>query len=352
MIAIRADGNNEIGIGHVMRCLTVAEALRDKGADVVFYLADDSCKELVSDRGFQWVILGTKYDRLEEETEILLPALEEGGAETVIVDSYYVTPEYLQELRKKFRTVYLDDLNRFEYPVDLLINYNVFAKETDYPYAMSYEQDESGTVCAQKKQERTVLLAGPNYAPVRKEFSQCRRSSWDKAEHCLISLGGSDAYSLSLKISKKMLESTDLVLHVVCGPFNRCKQELRELEKEEARIVIHENVADMWNLMKQCDIAISAAGSTMCELATAGLPAVTFSFVENQRYIAEEFGVRKAAMFVEHYQEENEAAFLEGISFAVSELINHEDLRRQIAENARSLVDGMGALRLAQAILL
>lgn len=349
MIGIRVDGNNQIGIGHVMRCLTIAKMLREKQEEVIFFLADAGCEEMVSSRGFQCCILKTAYDDMESELEMFQAAIKQFGIDRLLVDSYYVTDKYLERLRDIVITIYIDDIDSFPYPVDLLINYNVFAKAIDYPYGV--ECFDYNEISSNIKDKITTVLAGPVYAPVRREFvgntTDIREGVWE----ILITLGGSDAYNLSYKIADALLKDTDAVLNVVCGPFNVHKAKLYELASADERVRVYENVKDMWNLMKRCDLAVSAAGSTMCELAALARPAVTFSFVENQRRIAETFGLQGAAVTVGHYIPAEEKQFLGRISEEVKELMDSPQKRRELARNAHNLVDGQGAGRIAEAIV-
>lgn len=91
MICIRADANKKIGMGHMMRCLSVAERLRRMGEQVCFLTADESAVALLQDRGYEVRVLHTDYFRMEEETKNLLEALEELAPHTVLIDSYFVT---------------------------------------------------------------------------------------------------------------------------------------------------------------------------------------------------------------------------------------------------------------------
>lgn len=348
MIGIRADGNNQIGIGHVMRCLTVADELKRQGEEVIFILADENCEELVRGRGFNCAVLGTAFDRMEEEGRILADVIDRYKIRKMLIDSYYVTPGYLEGLRRDVITVYMDDTDAFPYPVDLLINYNVFAKATDYPYGIEYnDKTKTDKVI---KEEMTYVLAGPLYAPVRKEFPENSITISNEVKKILITLGGSDAYNLTGKITEALLEKTTAELHLVCGPFNLHKEKLHALAKENKSVVVHENVKEMWSLMKTCDLAVSAAGSTMCELAAAGVPSVTFSFVDNQKRIAETFGAEKAALTSGHFVKGQEAAFMNETVACVERLIKDTMLRKEIAGNAKRLVDGKGAGRIAKAV--
>lgn len=345
MIGIRTDGNNKIGLGHVMRCLTIAKALKKQGWETVFILADESCKALVEENGFSSCVLNTAYNAMESELEQLISLIKEHGIDRLLLDSYFVTPFYLQKLREEVVTTYLDDVNAFEYPVDLLINYNVFAEGKLYPYALPVEEScLHGT-------KQTCLLAGTRYAPVRDEFAACYKAPEEMVRNIFLSLGGSDAFNLSVKIITSLREKLTCNIHVVCGPFNIHKAELEILAKQEQGVFVHENVKEMWTLMEQCDLAISAAGSTMYELAVVGLPVVTFSFVDNQRRIAEGFGRENAGICVGHYQPETEAEFLDALTQYVNQLVNNSGRRKELSERAHALVDGKGAERIAKAVL-
>ena len=69
MIIIRADGNFRIGAGHIMRCLSVADAFKRNGEESLFVMADDSFRAVVESRGYQTSVLETKYDDMGSETD-------------------------------------------------------------------------------------------------------------------------------------------------------------------------------------------------------------------------------------------------------------------------------------------
>ncbi len=349
MIGIRADGNNQIGIGHIMRCLTIADEFNRQGEDVIFILADGNCETLVRERGFDCVVLGTLFDDMEEELETLADVLDGYQIRKMLIDSYYVTPRYLEVLRQDVITIYIDDVDAFPYPVDILINYNVFAKATDYPYGIVYNgYDKTNEII---KDEMTYVMAGPLYAPVRKEFLAHSITVKEEVKKILVTLGGSDAYNLTGKIAEALLDKTTAEIHLVCGPFNLHKVKLYALATKDKRVNVHENVKEMWALMEMCDLAVSAAGSTMCELSAAGVPSVTFSFVDNQKRIAETFGAEKAALTSGHFIREQEASFVEGTIACVEQLVKDKVLREKVVGNARRLVDGKGAERIAKAVI-
>ena len=111
MIVFRADGNPAIGSGHIMRCLSIAEAIRRRGGECAFITADSACGELIA-AGFDWRVLNTDYRRMDYELPALRRQLRSLHARKLVVDSYYVTEGYFEELSNDVPVVYLDDLMR------------------------------------------------------------------------------------------------------------------------------------------------------------------------------------------------------------------------------------------------
>lgn len=334
MIGIYAEGSETIGIGHVMRCLTIADALRSHGKKITFYA--NTCHELIEGRGYKPETVPDGFEGTKEEFAFWEKNAKEKGLTLLLLDSYKVTPAYLERLGEVFKTAYLDDMCMFPYPVDMVINYNIFADKKDY----------------KELHEQTDLCLGTSYAPVRAEFVQNRgNSASGDVPEIFISVGGSDSLGLSpliTKVIKKNLAASHL--HVLCGPYSNQKEALTELQQQFGNITIYEKVTDVWNVMRKCNMAVSAAGTTMYELAAMGVPVLTFSFVENQRRIAEGFALKGAAIGLGMYEEARPEIFEKNLAKQVQILANDRALREQIKKCALLCVDGMGAMRIAEAL--
>ncbi len=98
-LLIRADGNANIGAGHVMRCMSIGKAARELGLDVCFVTADKSFLSVIEESQFRVHILNSDYKKMEDELELLLPILEKENPDVMLLDSYYVTSHYMNELR-------------------------------------------------------------------------------------------------------------------------------------------------------------------------------------------------------------------------------------------------------------
>lgn len=346
-VIIRADGNKEIAMGHVMRCLSIGDALKKAGADVVFVTAGDDTEMLITGRGFFNHVLGTSYRDMEAELPRFREYVMAKPPAWILADSYFVTHRYLQELGTWCRTAYLDDMGVPVYPVSMLINYNIYAKQL--PYEKWY--GEAGIRPPEK------YLLGCAYAPLRAEFAQEKKSrAAETVKDVLITTGGGDRAGAAIGLCRKLEKERKkglhkgICFHVVCGPFSENKKELYELAGRSMAFVIHENVTHMSDLMADCDIAVSAAGSTMYELCSMQLPSLCFYFAENQRQMAECFGSTTDIINAGNITADKDAV-LERICRGIAALEQDSALRSVIRTQMKELTDGSGAKRIATELL-
>lgn len=379
MVVIRADANSKIGMGHVMRCLSVADALLKRGEEVLFVTADDTPVPLLTKKGVPYRVLHTDYADMEAELPELWEVLRElpQGAESpdatlaqkntsILVDSYYVTEKYLAALKKRITTIYMDDIYAFSYPVDMLINYNIYGEE------MGYEKDVAFA--------DTKLLLGAKYVPLREEFSagagyvQSRKELSAETENVtpaedrlhqtaeqgrtadggiLITTGGSDSFNLAGQLLMEAMKYDALKekkYHVVSGSLNPHIGELQALAQKHENIHIHCNVTNMAELMAESEVALSAGGSTLYELCAMGVPVIAFSFAENQERLVQTFVKRGIAQYGGNYRTDGNKMIQNTIA-GLETLLEDENLRTEYRKKARTLVDGKGAERIAEALL-
>lgn len=126
MIAFRVDTNETVATGHFMRCLSIANALKKSGNEVVFITADDTGKGFAEAQGFFAISLGTLWNNMVSEYVYLEKYITENNIKKIIIDSYYVTAEYLQKLSNITDIFYIDDIFAFRYQVNTIINYNIY----------------------------------------------------------------------------------------------------------------------------------------------------------------------------------------------------------------------------------
>lgn len=332
MLYIRTDMNQIIATGHIMRCLAIADASRELGEDITFILADDEASELLLKRGYQFIILNTKWNSLEEELPQLESLIQEKNISTLLIDTYKVTDSYLKELSKWTKTIYLDDLHMFPYSVCGVICY------ANYAHKFSY----------QIKDRDVKEYLGTKYVPLRKEFWDCNKKRISKqVKHILLLCGGSDPFNILNDILRQLDRGRYTSIDVVCGRYNHNYDELVELYIHEENVQIHKTVEDMKHFMEKADVAISAGGTTLYELCACGTPTISYAFVDNQLENVKQFQKDEIIDYAGDIRYDD-------VSNHVKKLLcRYEDsleLRQNKSEAMQKLVDGKGALRIAKIV--
>lgn len=362
-IIIRADGNASIGAGHLMRCLTIADGFQDR-ADVGFLCADEDSAALVVDRGYDAYVMGTDYRNMEaelpvwerlfigsdlEKKERIVPVSQRADElvfedreigepisqdRIILADSYYITNSYLKELHKYGKVAVLDDMAKIAWNADAVINYNVFAHQEMY-------EALQGTY-------GTLFYTGGRYIPIRREFCGRNYAVRERVENILITTGGGDQEN----ITGQILEHIHLPIcqyHVVTGRFNPHYDSLLQLARAHQNIHIYHDVRNMAGLMEQCDLAVTAGGTTIYELSAIGVPFVCFSYAENQEKLTEYIGKNKIAGYGGAFHKTPEQTLV-SIKEQINSLIENYDLRLRCSKAERQLVDGQGATRIARVL--
>ena len=340
VIGIRADANDTAATGHIMRCITSARQLQTKGCRVLFFTADEGAGKLLSAAGMEQVCLHTQWDQMEEEIPRLRQMLSLAGIRTLLVDSYQVTPAYFEGLRDVAQLIWIDDCFDVVCPVDVLINYNAY--HARFPYKETYG-------------EKTRLLLGPDYVPLREEFG--RRSfsdsrSEDGTFSVLLSSGGGDAQDALLGILQRAVETEGLekvVFHTVVGGRHPRERELVSFAEKHPNIKLYQPCRDMAGLMAVCDGAVSAAGTMLFELSAMQVPTVFFVSADNQRYDKDFFAEQERMLFAGDIRQDREAC-IDAVCDGIRRLLTDVLLRERMREKLSEVTDGCGAARIAEEI--
>ncbi len=335
MILIRADANEVIGAGHIMRCLSIAHAFAKRGEKVTFVTADHRGDELIQLNNLSCICLNSEWIDMNGELDSMIKLIEESKPSLLLVDSYYVTNKYLSSLSECARTVYIDDLNVAKWNVDVLINYNI------YSFLLNYTAYE-GT--------RTKLLLGPKYVPLRDEFKNSPKHEIRSVGDILVSAGGADPERLTEKLIKNICPRyNDVTFHFAVGALNPRLEIIRALSKENGNVVLHVNEKHMSDLMRNCDVAISAAGTTLYELCSTGIPTIIYTLANNQLMAAEQFDVQAIMLYAGDCRGND--GFVESIERLLRRLIKDDILRTDISTRMQEFADGYGADRIAEELL-
>ena len=354
-VAFRADASLAIGTGHVMRCLTLADALRMHGAQSVFLSRDHvgHLHQVVQARGYPLLSLGGRDEAPAEpsttpyvnwlgvdpqcdadDTRTRLAGL---SVDWLVVDHYGLDAAWEHALRPVCgRIMALDDLANRNHAVDALLDHNLGKAEADYETLVSAS---------------CKLMLGPRYALVRSKFSALRAESLSRRgqgrlRKLLVTMGGVDlenATGALLEALNQWRPSVDLEVTVVMGPTapwrDQVVQQARRLSFPTEVLV---NVQDMEDLMHDADLAIGAAGSTSWERCCLGLPTLQLVLAENQRPIANALSRAGAAHLLER------ADLGASLGTVIDQLVRDPAQLLCMSSAAAKVVDGLGAERVAR----
>ena len=337
-IVIRTDASTDIGTGHVMRCLTLAEELREHGTDVLFI-----CRELPGDliglieaREFRVLRLADSLDASwQQDADRSINAIRtlNEAVSWLIVDHYGLDRRWEERLRPVVRKLMvIDDLADRPHDCDLLLDQNLQQDMT---------RRYRGLV-----PDRCRTLSGPQHALLRREFEEARKVLRDRngtVRRILVFFGGSDPTAETLKTLEalRILDRPDIIADVVVGSSNPRKDEVRSRCADMPSVRYHCQVSDMAGLMAAADLSIGAGGSTHWERCYLGLPSVTIVVADNQRGPTEALAAAGAVKDL-GWHEDIDAHV---IADTLKTLIGDPAALRTMSERARAVMDGASGER-------
>ena len=337
-IAIRADGSRSVGMGHVMRTLSIAEALRVAGAHVLYVCADKQPKEIIESRGFEVLVLETDPANLMGEFQRLSLVLRDIDAQFVFVDSFDAAYSYFESVRALCPVGSFAFGRKFTRGLDLVVSYLPSSDE-------QWLKDRFG-------RDGIALLFGARYVPARREFLDMNKRSFaNYVKSVLIVAGGSDQLGMCARILEKLQGDSfwsAIEKHVVVGPTSGCRNKVLSLAEDDASVFVHESVRDMASLMSECDIAITACGHSVYELALCRVPMVAYATSADQ---AENGFVPGIMEFIGDIRSDLDAGTDKICASAHSLVVDASRRAAQISAASTLGVDGRGAERIAKQIL-
>lgn len=335
-VLFRVDAGSQHGLGHLRRCLGLAAALTRAGMTSVFLVSSD---QAVVHRmaGFQVVPLGVDGASLgsAQDLERTLQVAAHYQSSTVVVDSYHVDAAYLQWLRARgLVVVAISDFARFAFPCQFVVNGAPHAPQLPYRAAA----------------DDTQFLLGTQYAMLGPEFwSVPPRRVRPTVQNVLVTLGGTDSHHLMPRLLA-LLDSLlgEFAVTVVVGPFVEAHAELERaaLGCRRAIDLVH-GPDSLHDLMLRSDLAISAGGQTLYELAVTGTPAIAVQAADNQAENIRAIAERGSARAVGRAEE---GGVLSALGQAVQALLQEREARIAMSVAGQKLVDGHGAQRVALAL--
>ena len=279
-ILFRADGNAQIGLGHVMRCLALANMLQDDFS-MRFALIEPSSevRALVEKAGVAVVEL----PKLDSKTAFLAYIQPD---DIVVLDGYAFDEAFQRLVRERAKKlVFIDDLAEGHQVADVVINHAGGVTEADYD-AESYTQ----------------FCLGPHYALLRPEFLKPGGFGEPPADGPIfISFGGSDAGNVSLMALKAIQQvDADLPVHLILGPFHPGRAAIDAFQPQLPNLTIRQNLtaAQMVDALQQCSLAITACSTIAYEVCAINRPLITVVTADNQARLAQFLSEEKLALSV------------------------------------------------------
>lgn len=338
-VAIRADGNNKVGFGHLVRCTALAKELTNLGCKVVFISKEKQNKfvnNLFAETQLSMETISNKFT-LEEEMEFLKNKIDLCNIDIIILDGSQFNKEYVRKL-KKTNNVYIVvlDVNReIDIGANIVINGGIYSKElfikSNNPFGVS--------------------LLGPEYNLLRDQFKNCPVRNVNKnVKRLLITCGGGGTKELIFTIIESVIDiviQRDIVIDLVLGSSMSETEELVYDIQQYKNINIHTNVSQMVDLMYQCDIAISAGGTTLYELAATGTPTLAFILANNQDRQTIEFHNQKTLINLGYIDSLNKSKLANNLNY----LLDRYKKREKMSKKGQELIDGKGASRSANEIV-
>lgn len=277
----RVDASYQLGTGHLMRCLTLAQQLDRPGARVSFVCRQlpETLRRQLEGQGYDlWLLpggaLGEGADWQQDAEDTAQAIAAAGGGDWLIVDHYALDRSWEQALRPRIgNLMVIDDLANRHHDCDLLLDQNYYG---------NLDQRYAGLLPSHCRQ-----LLGPRYALLREEFFLARRALKKRdgqVRRLLVFFGGSDPTDETAKAlaALQLVDRTEMVVDVVLGGANPRQQALQAQCTKLDHVRCHSQVANMAELMAAADLSLGAGGSATWERCFLGLPTITVVVADNQ----------------------------------------------------------------------
>jgi UDP-2,4-diacetamido-2,4,6-trideoxy-beta-L-altropyranose hydrolase len=322
-----------------MRCIAIAQAWQMSGGRAIFALAKGGEVEprIVSEGAEVARIRAEPGSREDAAQTVELCA--RSNAEWLVVDGYHFPVDYCGSLAREAAHLLLVDDGPEPRTCDCDVVLIPDLGVTAAPYA--------------RLQGGTQLLLGPQFALLRQEFREFpveRLDVAEKAKRVLVTMGGGDAYNVTLQVVEALREINDLELEitVVAGASYQQRESLQAaVESSLQKATLLWNVKNMADLMTQADLAITAGGGTCYELAFMRVPMFLITVAKSQELAVRALSLAGAAWDAGWFSSLQQSA----LAASLRRVIGDRALRRKLAENAGRMIDGKGADRVVETML-
>jgi UDP-2,4-diacetamido-2,4,6-trideoxy-beta-L-altropyranose hydrolase len=330
-----------MGTGHAVRCLALAQAWQDAGGRAVFVMerpASSIVQRIVAEKIEVFELASAPGSSRDDAKELVNLSRQQNGR-WIVVDGYHFDAAYLGRVKRaETKLLLIDDMGKAgPYCADIVVNQNLHASESMYF----------------DREEYTKLLLGTQYVMLRRNFTS-RRSKGKDRNFCdprrlLILMGGSDPDNLTARILGylKTLNLPGWEARAIIGKDSAFQGSLRDtILKNQLPVELLENPPDIAESMQWADLAISAGGTTIWELAFMGVPVIAIARAEQELMLMRAAAAREVVVDLGMFQSVDAMEMRR----AVESLARDSDRRRRMSEAGQALIDGRGASRIVSAM--
>lgn len=332
-VAIRVDASVEIGMGHLMRCLALADLLRKNQAKVFFICRkfSEKCCDLVIKKGYPVFYLPYIEKKITaeadaEDTTSILKTQNNINIDYLIVDHYALDQRWESEMRLYTENIMvIDDLANRHHDCDILLDQNYY-KDVQDRYAGLIPRN-----CRK--------FIGPKFALLREEFFKVRENLPPRdgiIKNIIVFFGGSDPTNETAKSLRALqqLNRPDITINVVIGALNLNKTQLQQIGTSIPGINFYYQTKNIAQLMAQASLSIGAGGIATWERCYLGLPSLVITIVPNQAEVAKNVADAGAIWHLGYY----DGVTITDIAEAVKTAIDNPDMVKKISNSAVALM--------------
>lgn len=343
-IYFRCDSGPKYGLGHLMRCVSLAQGFNKAGVDkIVFLIRKPEINELYNDllekNGFCYVFLPNRAKGLQFDFERYSHS---DDFNIMIFDNYDVTSEQMVLYKKKYKNlIAIDDLADRYFIADFIINQNINAECLVY-----------------KTLGPAKLLLGTSYVLLRSNILMIKNRVKNKKEskipHIFMNFGGGDIYSriknllmmlhkLDQKLESKI--NIDFALTNNANQINKIRQRTSGFKKIKTNIIIDRY--DLGPVIKNADFAVTSGGTSVFEIAYLGVPQMVFMIDKNQEVTGRKINEKGFGVCLGYIWDVSEVEFVK----LFLDFLKNKTMRENMSRKGHEFIDGNGAERVAGQIM-
>lgn len=319
-IYILTEGGKDYGFGHVARCSSIYQAFMKRNIKPKFLInGDSSVKSILKDVDF------SLFGWLNDISFL-------NSSDIVIIDSYTSGVDLFEKISKKVSLiVFFDDNNLLDYPNGIVVNGLINASSLNY------------------SQDNIKYLLGSRFTPLRDDFWDVAKLKInDDIKSILITMGGNDLRNLTPRILDLLNNHFPMVNKkvIIADSFENVSQ-IESFKNDFVELIYSPDSKQMLRAMSSVDLAISASGQTLYELASIGVPTIAIGIIDNQKDNIQNW---QKIGFIEYAGCWNNDDLLDRILDKIN-FLKDKDIRHDKKLKGTQAIDGKGSIRIAKEIL-